>query len=49
MADPTGLPGACNLQQNTQRWTRDLDRIADAMVERLDLSLLADRLGTNLR
>ncbi len=33
----------------TERWTRDLDRIADAMVERLDLSLLADRLGTNLR
>ncbi|MXY97911.1 MAG: cobyric acid synthase [Gemmatimonadetes bacterium] len=32
----------------TARWTRDLDRIADAMAENLDLSLLAGRIGINL-
>ncbi len=33
------------LEHITSRWMRDLDRIADAMVENLDLSLLANRVG----
>ena len=33
----------------TERWTRDLDRIANAMASHLDLSFLADRVGTRLR
>ena len=32
----------------TDRWIRDLDRIADAMTENLDLSLLAGRIGISL-
>lgn len=32
----------------TERWTRDLDRIADAMAVNLDLSLLARRVGVSL-
>ena len=32
----------------TARWTRDLDRIADAMAENLDLSLLESRIGISL-
>lgn len=38
-----------DLQEHvTERWSRDLDRIADAMAENLDLSLLADRIGISL-
>ena len=38
-----------DLQENvTERWSRDLDRISDAMAENLDLSLLADRIGISL-
>lgn len=38
-----------NSQENvTERWNRDLDRIADAMTENLDLSLLTGRIGISL-